>query len=323
MANTSFEALKSEYADLWASMEIRGSKAADIEATASKILAKKTRYRAVEKETNVPWYVVGVIHAMESGCNFATHLHNGDSLSKRTWQVPAGRPRAGSPPFQWKDSACDALLMKDLNKITEWSIERICYELERYNGWGYRNYHPATLSPYLWSGTNHYSRGKYVADGKWSSTAVSGQSGAMAILKRLMEMEKEIKPGVVVETKISEPADIEEDTSAIMAFPKADGGAPKINIAMGSGTVWSQITAVVAVIGGILTDGAKYLWDLVMWLIGITPEIYADAKEGITSAQEMAGWFGQSITKISVTIAIICVAIAIIRHVNDKSKLVG
>lgn len=90
-----------------------------------------------------------------------------------------------------------------------------------------------------------------------------------------------------------------------------------------SGTVWSQITAALAVVAGMLTDWAKNLWDLVMWAIGIAPEVYSDAKEGITSAQEMAGWFGQSIGKITVAIAFICFAIAIIRHVNDKKKLEG
>jgi lysozyme family protein len=322
MAKISFEALKSEYADLWASMEIRGSKAADINATAGKILEKKTRYKAVEAVTNVPWYVVGIIHAMESGCNFATHLHNGDSLSRRTWQVPAGRPRAGSPPFQWKDSACDALLMKGLEKITEWSIERICFELERYNGHGYRLYHPNVLSPYLWSGTNHYARGKYVADGKWSGTAVSGQSGALGILKRLMELDPEVQIGKAVETNVATPSDIEEKVDAIAAFPKADGGAPIINVAYNSRSVWAQITAALSIFLGVLTDFAKNGWDWIMWAVGIIPDVYSETKGQVDSAKEMAGWFGANIGKVAVTIAATCIIIAIIRHINDKRKLV-
>lgn len=218
-----FDSLKDEYARLWASMEIRPSKAADMAATANKILAKKARYQAVEKETQVPWYVIGIIHAMEGGCDFATHLHNGDPLSKRTVQVPAGRPKAGTAPFSWKSSACDALTMKGLEKIKDWPIERICFELERYNGFGYRTYHPSVLSPYLWSGTNHYSRGKYIADGKWSSSAVSGQSGAMAILKRMTGVDASIVIGAppssseTVEETIATPAE---------AFPRAEPSPP-------------------------------------------------------------------------------------------------
>ena len=40
-------------------------------------------------------------------------------------------------------------------------------------------------SPYLWSFSNHYARGKYVADGHFSATAVSQQCGAALLLKRL------------------------------------------------------------------------------------------------------------------------------------------
>ena len=67
-----------------------------------------------------------------------------------------------------------------------WSIERISFELERYNGFGYRRNHPTVKSPYLWSCTNHYTSGKYVGDGKFSMTAVSAQVGAMAVLKQLV-----------------------------------------------------------------------------------------------------------------------------------------
>ncbi len=41
-------------------------------------------------------------------------------------------------------------------------------------------------SPYLWSFTNHYTKGKYVADGKFDPNAPSDQVGAMALLKQLV-----------------------------------------------------------------------------------------------------------------------------------------
>lgn len=219
-----YEALREEYAALWTSMEPRASKAADVEATAKKIIAKKTRYSAVQEVTGVPWFMVGIIHAMEAGCNFGCHLHNGDPLTDRTVQVPAGRPKIGVAPFSWKDSAVDALTMHDLDKVGEWPIERICYELERYNGFGYRNYHSDVLSPYLWSGTNHYSRGKYVADGKWSASAVSGQSGSIAILKRIMELDATVAPSL----ETQEPAQSVEEVVATPAeaFPRAKPPSP-------------------------------------------------------------------------------------------------
>ena len=62
------------------------------------------------------------------------------------------------------------------------------YKLEAYNGWGYRDHHPDVNSPYLWSFSNHYKSGKYVADGTFSATAVSAQCGAAVLLKRLTQL---------------------------------------------------------------------------------------------------------------------------------------
>jgi hypothetical protein len=47
-------------------------------------------------------------------------------------------------------------------------------------------------SPYLWSCTIHYERGKYVSDGKFDPQAVSLQVGCAAILKGLQEAGEEI-----------------------------------------------------------------------------------------------------------------------------------
>jgi lysozyme family protein len=41
-------------------------------------------------------------------------------------------------------------------------------------------------SPYLCSFTDQYSRGKYVADGKYDAAAVSKQCGAAALMKQLL-----------------------------------------------------------------------------------------------------------------------------------------
>lgn len=188
-----FSQLKNEYKRLWDTLVIRENWKAGAEKTAKKILANKDKYLEVQAATNVPWYWVGCVHSLEAGLNFSTHLHNGDPLTRRTFHVPANRPAKGNPPFTWMESAIDALTMKGLHEIKTWSIERIMYEWERYNGWGYRRFHPSTLSPYLFSGSLHYVRGKYVADGRWSSTAVSQQIGTCVLLKKLVELDKSIQ----------------------------------------------------------------------------------------------------------------------------------
>lgn len=144
-------------------------------------------YAKVEAACGVPWWFVAVVHIREADGDFRAHLHNGDSLRARTVHVPAGRPKSGKPPFAWHESAIDALTMpgKHLDRISDWNIGRALWELERYNGLGYRLYHNTVPSPYLWAGTHFYVAGKYVADGKWSATARDKQPGCAGLLKVL------------------------------------------------------------------------------------------------------------------------------------------
>ncbi len=97
---------------------------------------------------------------MEASQNFTRHLHNGDPLTARTRQVPAGRPRTGNPPFTWEASATDALTLDGFNSWTDWTVAGALFKLERFNGSGYRLYHPQVKSPYLWSFSNHYTEGQ-------------------------------------------------------------------------------------------------------------------------------------------------------------------
>jgi lysozyme family protein len=164
-----FEALHDDYALLWRSMAVRPEKAGLADRLARKILANRDRYRAVERKTNVPWFM----------------------LTARTRQVPKGRPALGDPPFSWEQSALDALTMPphSLHRVAAWTIDRIAYELEKYNGFGYRRFHAGVKSPYLWSYSNHYTAGKYVTDGQWSSAAVSTRCGAMVLIRKIADLD--------------------------------------------------------------------------------------------------------------------------------------
>lgn len=189
MAKVNFtHALAGDYRTLYKSCIIESDHFSEVDDAVSKILANRSRYENVADELTIPWYMVAAIHNMESGRNFSRHLHNGDTLNERTKHVPAGRPSRGTPPFTWEESAVDALKLRRLHKVDNWPLERVLYELEGYNGWGYRLYHSHVLSPYLWSFSNHYDSGKYTADGRWSDTAKSRQCGAAVIIRRLEEM---------------------------------------------------------------------------------------------------------------------------------------
>lgn len=150
-----------------------------------RILKNRDRYQEVAAAVNaaMPWWFVGIIHSLEASGSFQKHLHNGDSLKARTINVPKGRPVNGNPPFTWFASAYDALTMpgKRYHKESDWSIPKILWRLEGYNGYGYRLY-KRIHSPYLWAGTNHYTAGKYVRDGVWDMNAISTQSGAAGLM---------------------------------------------------------------------------------------------------------------------------------------------
>lgn len=177
--------LISEYTQLFNSCKIRPEKFAAVDQSINLILAGRKQYEMVETKIKVPWYFTGIVHCLEGRVNFETHLHNGDPLTARTKNVPSDRPRPGSPPFTWQQSAIDALQIKKLDAWTDWSIPGLLFQFERYNGFGYR---PRGInSPYLWSFSNHYVKGKFVQDGIYNENAVSKQTGAAVLLRRLSE----------------------------------------------------------------------------------------------------------------------------------------
>jgi lysozyme family protein len=180
-------ALRGQYEQLFNNCNVRPERAHEIDALIARIVANRSRYERVAGELGIPWYFVALVHTMEAGLRFDRHLHNGDPLTARTVQVPAGRPRVGAPPFTWEQSAFDALTMRRLGPDNDWSLAGTLYQLEGYNGWGYRLHHPDVPTPYLWSYSTHYRSGKYVADGTWSDVAVSKQCGAAVLLRRMAE----------------------------------------------------------------------------------------------------------------------------------------
>jgi lysozyme family protein len=179
------EALSDEYISDFNQCSINKEREAEVKRNAERIAKLRSRYESVGNALNIPWYFIGLIHTMESSCNFNTHLHNGDPLTARTVQVPKGRPVSGNPPFTWEASAADALMMKRIHLQKDWSLPSLLFTMEGYNGFGYRRNGQGVKSPYLWSYTSIYKSGKYVMDGKFDINAVSKQCGTVAMLKQL------------------------------------------------------------------------------------------------------------------------------------------
>ncbi len=216
MARSLTNALRDEYNALFATMRFREERLSDVQRLASRITAQSSRqrYSSVENGTGVPWFVVAIIHNLECSSRFECHLHNGDPLDARTTHVPSGRPRDGQPPFKWEDSAIDALSNRGLKKNTDWSVAGIAFVLEGYNGWGYRNNFPFVHSPYLWSFSTAYDRGKYVSDGRFSPDTVSQQCGGMVLLKQFMSNDAAIAKAVGFDAEADDDSGSASETPA-------------------------------------------------------------------------------------------------------------
>ena len=174
-----------EYTELFDTMVIKPAVQPLLKKKTDTLIANKARYEAVAHHFPNPgfkWFIVAVIHEMECTQDFSKYLGNGQSLNKVTTIVPKGR----GPFATFEEGALDALNLQGVNKVTFWSIENILKFLEAFNGFGYEMYHNMP-SPYLWSGSQHYVKGKYTNDNKWSAETVSQQLGVALMLKTIMD----------------------------------------------------------------------------------------------------------------------------------------
>ncbi len=183
--STAFAELRGEYQADFDRCEPLQHNTSDIDFYVARLLRFRAVYADLGDALGIPWFFIGILHGMECGFDFGTHLHNGDSLTRRTVHAPRRRPVEGTPPFTWRDSARDALILKHYDSQDDWSLPRILHRFEAYNGFGYRPL--GVPSPYLWSFSNLCTRGKFVADGLFDAEAVSKQCGTAVMLKALRQ----------------------------------------------------------------------------------------------------------------------------------------
>lgn len=177
--------LKSEYLSLFAGCAVNPERVALVTWHVRKLIMGQDAYERVGKRLAIPWYFIGIAHDLEASLRFDCHLHNGDPLSARTTHDPPGRPLVWDPPNDWESSAVDAMTVEGFAHQADWSLPRVQYRWEAYNGFGSRR--RGIHTPYLWSFSNNYTSGKYVADGVWDTQAVSKQCGAAVLLKALVD----------------------------------------------------------------------------------------------------------------------------------------
>lgn len=225
MAAPSFSSTRAGYRNLWEKMEVNPG---DYERTlkrARAIINDAGRYKIIEEATGVPWFVIAIIHYRESANDFAGVLHNGQKIigtGKKTTIVPKGR----GPFATWEEAAIDAIRFQGLDEIEEWPVERIGYELEGYNGWGYFG---RINSPYLWAGSDLYTKGKYVRDGVFDPNHIDKQLGTMVVLAGLEELDASVANHLAGTPAPPPPPPDEPMTQAeLIAKLKQVSGAEKV-----------------------------------------------------------------------------------------------
>jgi len=161
------------------------------------VVQNKARYVDVEARSGVPRALVATIHLMEASLDFNGNLLNGEPYVSVTTLYPPGR----GPWATWEDAAVEGMgdlaqrkLVTNLGSV---SIEQMLCLLERHNGIGYLR--RGENSPYLWSGTNHYIKGKFLERrmffffgpmiSYYDPEVVSQQPGAVPFLLMLFESE--------------------------------------------------------------------------------------------------------------------------------------
>lgn len=186
MAN--IEKLKSLNTARWLKAKINSDRGTQFLDVARRLVSAKASYQHVASETGVPWWFIAVVHEREASQNWHSSLAQGDPWNEVSVHVPAGR----GPFSSWEEAAVDALVncapFAARNK--DWSIGGTLTMLEEYNGLGYAN--RGIASPYVWSGTNQYTSGKYVRDGVFDPDVVDRQLGCAGLLLAMKSLDPSI-----------------------------------------------------------------------------------------------------------------------------------
>jgi lysozyme family protein len=196
---------------------------------AKRLIAAKARYQGVADRTGVPWFVIAVIHEREASQRWDKNIAQGDPWNGVSIHVPKGR----GPFSSWEQAAIDALTQcaPYAGRWKDWSTGGTLTLLEQYNGLGYA--YRGLPSPYIWSGTDQYQSGKYVADGVFDPSAVDRQLGCAGLLMAMRALD----PGIRFADETVPPPDIEP------VPPKAPKTALKPKHAASVATVLASIIA--------------------------------------------------------------------------------
>jgi lysozyme family protein len=167
------------------------TRAPEFGPVATRLVNAKPRYQIISAQTGVPWFVIAVIHEREASQRFDRQLGQGDPLNRVSTHDPKGR----GPFATFEAAALDALVKCGpyAARWTDWTAGGAMNLLEQYNGIGYAM--KGLPSPYVWSGTDQYRSGKYVADHVFDPNVVDKQLGCAGLILAMQAIDPSIQFG--------------------------------------------------------------------------------------------------------------------------------
>lgn len=201
--------LKARNAQRWHDMHLRANRIHEFDATAARLWAPdaKARYEGVTAalisggHQPVPAWFVAIVSEREYGGppRWDRQLGQGDHLNQKSIHDPKNRGPFLDHPGDtigndaWTRCCLDALIECGpyAAKWTDWTIGGVLTLFEEYNGLGYANM--GVPSAYVWSGSDQYVSGKYIADHVYRASAVDVQEGCAPILSRMMAIDPSIQ----------------------------------------------------------------------------------------------------------------------------------
>lgn len=209
-------ALEAVNAERWSRMHMNANRLSGFHSTALRLCAPdaKARYQGVTDRITdlitagqtelypVPWWFIAIVSEREYGGppKWDRQLGQGDPLNHASIHDPRGRG-----PFlihdddvtpghdAWTRGCLDALIdcAPFAAKWKLWTVGGTMTIFEEYNGLGYAS--RGVPSAYVWSGTDQYISGKYIADHVYRASAVDVQEGTAPILSMMMATDSTIK----------------------------------------------------------------------------------------------------------------------------------
>jgi lysozyme family protein len=254
-----FEALRPEYTALLARMRI--TRGAAVDSVAHKLirLIDAGHYDIGCKVTGVPVIIAAASFEREAASNFNLNPAQGAPLHQRSTIIPHN-----GPFVTWTQAQIAAYAIDGMDKVgaANWSWPLACYYMERFNGFGPRNHGRHT--GYLWSGSNIYTGGKYIADGVWSASTADQQLGVIPIMKRIVEMRPDLElphpfPSATdAPTSPPTPAPVPEghrDAAALQAALNTLGADPQLVVDDNFGRMTRHAVVAFQDANGLVPDG--------------------------------------------------------------------